>query len=86
MIDGSTTAARRCRHFREPGGSIACICMDCLRTIAMDKSEANLHRDFGVHACSPSPSFVQEPPIQQPGRLEEIAPEAFQLPVMQKLR
>jgi hypothetical protein len=74
MIVGSSMAASGCKHFREPDGSIACVCMECLRTLAMNKSEADLHRNRVVHLCSPGPRADAEPSI--PGRNfgEEVSP------------
>ena len=42
-----------CKHFREPDGSLVCICLRCFLTIARGENEPDLHKAVGKHACSP---------------------------------
>jgi hypothetical protein len=60
--------------------------MNCLRTLAMAKSEANLHRELVAHVCSPDPHFGEPPSTRRSGLAEQVATATVQSELIHKLR
>lgn len=51
MTEDTASISLRCEHFVEPDGSVVCICMECLRTLARSGDESDLHIRVPEHVC-----------------------------------
>ena len=52
MNNAAPSISVQCQHFVEPDGSLVCICMRCLLTLARGKDESHLHTDMAGHVCA----------------------------------